>query len=219
MAIVKEGPGRESVLDPIERASEAIFGVLMVVSITGSLSVATAGRQEVGEMLLTAVGCNLAWGLTDAVMYLIAAVTTRNRHAALVRRVKQTPDAAVARRIIADELPDGFAAVSNEATLDAIRQDLAGVTVRRATLHRRDLAAAVGVFALVVLVTFPVVLPFLFLRDVRFAMRVSNGVALAILYGYGHALGRYSGGTPWKFGLIIMCLGVVLVAVIMALGG
>jgi VIT1/CCC1 family predicted Fe2+/Mn2+ transporter len=154
----------------------------MVVSITGSLSVATAGRQEVGEMLLTAVGCNLAWGLTDAVMYLIAAVTERNR-----------------------QLATG--------------KNLAGMLVPRATLHRRDLAAALGVFALVVLVTFPVVLPFLFLRDVRFAMRVSNGVALAILYGYGHTLGRYSGGTPWKFGLVIMCLGVVLVAIIMALGG
>ena len=68
MAMVKDRSDRQGVLDPIERASEAIFGVLMVLSITGSLSVATAGRQEVGAMMLTAVGCNLAWGLTDAVM-------------------------------------------------------------------------------------------------------------------------------------------------------
>ncbi len=74
-------------------------------------------------------------------------------------------------------------------------------------------------FALVVLVTFPVVLPFLFFREVQFAMRVSNGVALVILYGYGHMLGRYSGGKSWQSGLAIMLIGVALVGVIMALGG
>ena len=58
-------------LDPIERASEAIFGVLMAMTFTGSLNAATAAREEIGTMLLTAVGCNIAWGLTDAVMYLV----------------------------------------------------------------------------------------------------------------------------------------------------
>ena len=51
-----EKPMPERVLDPIERASEAIFGVLMAVSITGSLSVATAGRQEIRTLLITALG-------------------------------------------------------------------------------------------------------------------------------------------------------------------
>jgi hypothetical protein len=219
MTIVRERARHEPVLDPVERASEAIFGVLMVLSITGSLSVATAGRQEVGAMMLTAVGCNLAWGLTDAVMYLIGAVTMKNRQFALLRRVQKSPDASAARRVIAGGLPDGLAAVSSEDVLEAIRQNLVSVPASRAVLDRRDFSAALGVFALVVLVTFPVVLPFLFVHDVWIAMRVSNGIGLAILYGYGHTLGQYSGGTPWKFGLVIMLLGVVLVAVIMALGG
>ncbi len=77
-------PGRERVLDPIERASEAIFGVLMAMTFTGSLNAATAGREEIGTMLFTAIGCNIAWGLTDAVMYLVAAVVEKRRrgHAA-----------------------------------------------------------------------------------------------------------------------------------------
>jgi hypothetical protein len=46
------------VLDPIERASEAIFRVLMAVRIVGSLRVATAGRQEIRTMLLSALACS-----------------------------------------------------------------------------------------------------------------------------------------------------------------
>ncbi len=219
MAIVKEQRDREPVLDPIERASEAIFGVLMVLSITGSLSVATAGRQEVGEMMLTAIGCNLAWGLTDAVMYLIAAITSKNRQLVLLLRVKEAADPADARSVIADELPDGLAAVVTEDTLDAIRRNLLVTPPPRVTLNARDFLGALGVFALVVLVTFPVVLPFIFFRNAQFAMRLSNGVALAILFGYGYMLGRYSGARPWRYGVAVTTVGVVLVGIIMALGG
>ena len=58
-------------LDPVERASEVLFGLIMVLTCTGSLSVAGAGRAEVRTMLLGALGCNLAWGIIDAVFYLM----------------------------------------------------------------------------------------------------------------------------------------------------
>lgn len=50
------------VLDPIERVSEVIFGLLMAMTFIGALSVATAGREEIRTMMITALGCNLAWG-------------------------------------------------------------------------------------------------------------------------------------------------------------
>jgi hypothetical protein len=77
-------PGRERMLDPIERASEAIVGVLMAMTFTGSLSAATSGREEIRTMLVTALGCNVAWGLTDAVMYLVAAVVEKRRGVTLL---------------------------------------------------------------------------------------------------------------------------------------
>jgi VIT1/CCC1 family predicted Fe2+/Mn2+ transporter len=70
---------RTRVLDPIERVSEVIFGVLMAMSFIGSLSVATAGREEVRTVMVAALGCNLAWGLVDGIMYLVAALTERTR--------------------------------------------------------------------------------------------------------------------------------------------
>jgi VIT1/CCC1 family predicted Fe2+/Mn2+ transporter len=212
-------PDRARVLDPIERASEAIFGVLMAMTFTGSLNAATAGRGEIGTMLLTAIGCNIAWGVTDAVMYLVAAVVEKRRGVTLLRSVRQAGDVRAAHHMITAELPERLAGGAQEETLEAIRKTLVAVPEAKTTLAARDFKAALGVFGIVVLATFPVVIPFVFMRNVFAAMRVSNGLAVATLYAYGHLLGKYSGGKPWHYGVAIAAVGMTLVAVIMALGG
>ena len=214
-----ERADRAPVLDPIERASEAVFGVLMAMTFTGSLSAATAGREEIRTMMLTALGCNVAWGLTDAVMYIVGAVTEKQRRRALLGRLRASTDRAEARRLLADELPERLAGGLGGDALDAIRKALVEVPESAVRLTARDVRGALGVFGLVVVATFPVVLPFVFMRDAYAAMRWSNGLAIATLYAYGHVLGKYSGGRPWRYGLAIAATGMVLVAIIMALGG
>ena len=61
-------------LDPIDRISEVFFGLIMVLTSTGTLSVLTAGRVEVKTMIMGALGCNLAWGIIDAGMYLMGSL-------------------------------------------------------------------------------------------------------------------------------------------------
>ena len=67
------------VLDPIDRVSEVIFGVLMAMTFIGAMNVAEAGQGEVRKTLIAALGCNVAWGLTDGVMHLVALLTERTR--------------------------------------------------------------------------------------------------------------------------------------------
>jgi hypothetical protein len=74
------------VLDPVQRVSETIFGLLMAMTFIGSVNVATAGQQEVRTALVAALGCNLAWGLVDAVMYLVTTLTERTRRRTLLAR-------------------------------------------------------------------------------------------------------------------------------------
>ena len=62
-------------------------------------------------------------------------------------------------------------------------------------------------------------MPFLFMQDVAAAMRVSNAIAIALLFLTGYAFGRAAGRRPWVMGLSMVVLGVVLVALTMALGG
>jgi len=54
------------VLDPVSRATEILFGLIMVLTFTASLNVTEASRADVRLMLIAALGCNLAWGLIDA---------------------------------------------------------------------------------------------------------------------------------------------------------
>ncbi len=212
-------PGRAAVLDPIDRVSEVIFGVLMAVSFTGSISVATAGSAEVRTMIVAAFGCNLAWGLTDAVMYLVGVTTEGHRKAALLRRLQSMGDTPGARQLIADALPERLAAGATTEVLEGLRLRLIVLPPRRAVLGLREAGAALAIFALVVLATVPVALPFLLFHEVPTALRVSNLLALATLFVGGYALGKYAGGRPWSYGLVLTALGGGLMAAIIALGG
>jgi hypothetical protein len=65
-------------LRPIDRVSEVLFGLIMVLTFTGSLSIAEAGREDVRTMLIGALGCNLAWGIIDAAFYLMSALAEKS---------------------------------------------------------------------------------------------------------------------------------------------
>ncbi len=115
---------RTRVLDPIHRISEIAFGALMALTFTGTLSVATANHEEVRSMLYAALGCNLAWGLADAVIFLISTVTERHRGDTLLRRLQQTSDPRAGQQQIADVLPERLAAVATPEALETLRLSL-----------------------------------------------------------------------------------------------
>jgi VIT family len=217
----QEKEKRQRVLDPVSRISEIIFGVLMALSFTGSLNVATAGREEVRTMMLTALGCNLAWGLVDAVMYLVATLTGRARNLTLLGLVRGAKDLQEAYTAIAETLPGRMGDAMGTEGLEDMRKRLAALpeVPAHARLGKDDYAGAFGVFLLVVLSTFPVVIPFMFISEMALAMRVSNAVALVMLFIGGYQLGRYAGASAWRTGLAMAAVGGVLVSIIMALGG
>ncbi|BDG01939.1 VIT1/CCC1 transporter family protein [Anaeromyxobacter oryzae] len=208
-------------LDPDERFAEVLFGLIMVVTITGTISVTAGGREEVGTMLRGALGCNLAWGIADAVMYVLTTLIARGRGIVLLRAVRSAPDPRRAHAAIAGALPPVVAEVLTEADLETMRQRLAGAPPppARPWLGRDDVLAALAVCLLVFVATFPVVIPFFFVEEARTALRLSNAVAIVMLYALGHLAARQAGGRPWRFGLAMVLLGAVLVAGIVALGG
>src|SRR3954447_4544815 len=93
------------VLDPIDRVSEVLFGLIMVLTFTGSLSIAEAGRDNVRTMLIGALGCNLAWGIIDGVLYLMGSLAEKGRGLLAFRAVHNASDAKEAQRLIAEALP------------------------------------------------------------------------------------------------------------------
>lgn len=211
---------KKNLLDPVDRISEVLFGLIMAVTFVGSLSVATAGQAEVREALTAAIGCNLAWGLVDAVMYVVRTATERARGRALARAVLAS-DGERSRRLIRGALPDGLAALLRDADLDGLRERLAAAPpVQRPLLVARDFVEGVAVFAFVVLATFPVVAPFIIFDELALAMQTARIVTLVMLFVAGVAFGRVAGHRkPLHTGLAMAFFGALLIAAVMALGG
>jgi len=209
------------VLEPSDRISEVLFGLIMVLTFTGSLSVAEVGREDVRTMLVGALGCNLAWGIIDAVFYLMGSLAEKGRDLAIFRAVRATEDTREAQRLIAEALPPVIASVVRPPELDAMHQRLRQLPEPPgpARLSGTDLRGASGVFLLVFLSTFPVAVPFIVMQDSMAAMRASNAVAVAMLFAAGAAYGRVVGRSPWVLGTVMIALGAVLVALTIALGG
>jgi len=212
-------PGR--VLEPVERLSEILFGLIMALTITGAVSVATADRFAIRTMLFAALGCNIAWGIIDAGMYLMARLGERGRNVLAVRAVRETANREEAHRIIAKELPPLFAPAFQPAQLELIRERIDKIPASNLSyrLTRSDWQGALGVCAVVMLSTFPVVVPFIVISDTRVALRISNALAVILLFLCGFLFGRHAGLQPFTTGLVMIGVGIALVSIAVALGG
>lgn len=207
-------------LDPIERSSEVLFGLIMVLTFTGSFRAAGADHDSVHRMLFAALGCNLAWGIIDAVMYLISVLSQRGHNLVLLRDVRAA-DPDEGRQLLNEAMSDDLAAALTATEVEAVRQRFISLPEPSSSIRLRfsDYRAAFGVFLLVFLSTLPVVLPFLFVREVGLALRVSNAIAIVMLFLTGCAYGTYAGSRPLRNGLLMVLVGVAMVGLTIAFGG
>ena len=74
-------------------------------------------------------------------------------------------------------------------------------------------------FLLVFLSTLPVVMPFVLMTNITLALRLSNAIAIVMLFALGHAFGRIAGRPPLRAAFAMVAVGIVLVGITMALGG
>ena len=208
-------------LDPIERLSEILFGLIMALTFTGSIHAATSGREEVRTMLVGAIGCNIAWGLVDAVMFLMTDLIGRGRTTRTLLEIHSSQDDERANALVVDALPDEIAAHMQPGEVSSVRSWIMRLPdpTRRTRLSPGVWRAALGVFLLVTLSTFPMVVPFFFVSDHVLALRLSNAIALVSLFAIGYALARYAHLRPILMGLAMLGIGTVLVLLAIALGG
>lgn len=209
------------VLEPIDRITEILFGLIMVLTFTGSLSAATAGSSEIRTMLIAALGCNLAWALIDAVFYLLGCLSERAAVMRTFTAMRSATRPGELREAISHAAPPYIARVISDAELERMRDVFRQTSnvPERATLHREDWQGAFYVAILVFASTFPVVLPFLFFTEPLWALRLSNAIAVAMMFGLGVAFGRLSGRSPLLMGGGMVLVGGALVALALALGG
>jgi hypothetical protein len=212
--------GRQSgrVLEPTDRIIEVLCGLIMVLTFT--LTTPLANRSDVRSLLIAALGCNLAWGIVDAVMYLMTQLCDRRTGLRAFRALRETTESSAAHRLVTEALPPLLGAVLSPADTEAIRRRLNELPEPGGPqLPKKAWRGALGVFLLVFLSTLPVVIPFAIISNVQVATRISHIIALAMLFLTGYAFGRVVGYHPVLVGLGMVLLGGVLVLVAIVLGG
>jgi len=212
---------REPILDTVDRVCELCFGLFMALTFIGAVKAVSPGDDAGHKMFFAALGCNLAWGLADAVMYLVRTLADRGQRLKLATTVRQAGDPAIAVRALRDALPERLESLVEDADLERIRARLATVPTlpARANFVLDDFVGAIGIFLLVVLGTFPVAVPFLVVHDLTTALIASRVLTLVMLFIAGFALGRYTGAGAMKAGFAMIALGIVLTMAIIAIGG
>lgn len=214
-----EAGTRARVLDPIDRISEVLFGLIMALTFTGLIGSSLGDEKEVRSLLIGAVGCNIAWGMVDGLMFVLMGLIGRG-HGLRILRSAQSPDASAGRAAIRDSFDPIVSDQLSDDVVEALRRSLGDLEApSRPRLTSDDVRAGVGVALLVFLSTLPIVVPFVFMHDAWLALRFSNAIAVLMLFACGFRLGSYAGVRPWLTGGAVALLGVVIVPITIALGG
>jgi hypothetical protein len=208
-------------IDTEDRISEILFGLIMALTFTCTISITQSDKATVSDMLIAALGCNTAWGLVDAVLYVLMAKTVQERGFTILNFVRRSKNTGKALQFIADAMPPVIANVLQPDEMEKIRQRILQLPESTAPTKQKfqDYKIAIGIFFLVLLSTFPVAAPFIFIDDLQTALRISNVIAILMMFFCGWGLGKYAGRNRFFMGIIMSILGIVLVLVTIALGG
>jgi VIT1/CCC1 family predicted Fe2+/Mn2+ transporter len=211
-------------LDPASRLGEILFGLIMVltVTLTAGLTVAE-GRAGVRQLLLAAIGCNLAWGIIDAVMYIMNCLTERSGKVRLIEAVQRARDTHEALDVIQSEIEPDLQSLldpeEREAFSRSILNHVAKARITRPGVTKDDLYGALACFWLVFVSCLPAAIPFFIFSQPHFALRVSNFLLIALLFLVGQKWAQYAGSNRLATGSTMVVIGLMLVGVAILLGG
>lgn len=212
-------------LDPGSHMSEALFGLIMTLTFTlgADLVIQEQGREGARQMVISILGCNLAWGLIDGVLHVLGCAFERGRLDRIGCDVRAAPSPLGARELVAAELDELLVPLTDAQQRDslyaAIVQRVKTGSTAPQPVTRKDLLGGLESGLLVFACSLPAVLPFLLFDEPQFALRVSNTILLALLYYLGYRHARHTLAKPWIAGLVFLLVGLFLVAVAIALGG
>ena len=211
----------KGLLSPFDRISEILFGLIMALTFTCTINIFESGRTEVKDTLIAALGCNIAWGLVDAVMYILGVLSERGRNKTIVKFIRSTNQTESAREFISDALPPLLASVMSNEQLDEMRKSILSIPESsiKVRITKSDFKTAIGIFFLVFISTFPVVIPFLFITEAQLALRISNLVAIVFMFICGWLLATYGNYNKIVSSITIAIIGVLLVGLTIMLGG
>lgn len=219
-------------LDPIDRLSETIYTVLIALVFTLTYRIVMISddpgltlSSDYGFELSTAIlGAALAWGIIDGLMYALIEVFARSERQQLLQHIQAADTMDTAVEVIADELDFILEPITSQEQRQALYEDvhhhLREGKSQEVGLRRQDVVGAFGSVLVAILAVLPSVLPFFLLpRNAALAVRISNIVSFVVLFWAGYSWGKYTQTNPWRTGVLLVAVGLMMVLIALFLGG
>ncbi len=212
-------------LDPATSMAEILFGLIMTLTFTlgAGLIIQDEGREGARQLLIAVIGCNIAWGIIDAALYLAGELLDRGRLRRLGLSIRRVHERNEQIRLVATELDPLLGNVLSPADAQAlygrVADNVTSKPLGRVSVTKEDWLGAFVSFVLVVASCIPAALPFVFIDDAYIALRLSNAILLALMFLCGYRWARFTLGKPWLVGSAFLAAGFVLVVAAIALGG
>jgi hypothetical protein len=211
----------KGLLDIDDRISEILTGIILILSFTCTLGVIQTDTSSVIDMLTGGILSTVAWGLIDAVMYLFTTLIDKEHNLTLIRYVRKSKDQVKSRQAILDALPPVITGLMKPEEIERLREKILKLPEpeNKYRLKSDDYISAGWIFLLVFFATIPISIPFLVIKDLQSALRISNIVAILMMFFCGWALGKYVRRSPVLTGITTSLIGIGLVAIALLLGG
>src|SRR5262245_43117846 len=105
------------------------------------------GETSAQQLVLAILGCNLAWGIVDGVMYILGSLYERGQRARIIDGVRRAPDDRAALALIAKELDSRLEILSDEQRAQIYGWLLAKAkttTAQRVHIEKDDVYGAIA---------------------------------------------------------------------------
>lgn len=207
-----------SLLSPSDRHSEILFGLIMVLTIIGTVELATGSRIAI---ISAGIGACIAWGLVDGIIYVYSSLLERGRIALAAQEASTCTGEGCNLRKIKEELEGTIVDTLSERERHEVAQHIL-IRLKPVENHARatkeDILGGIAAGTLVFISGIPPLLPFLFLYDI-WALRLSRIIGFVMLFAIGYRWGGYVGRSRFQTGVIMLGVGIAITAVVIALGG
>ncbi len=221
-----------NLIDPIDGLSEGVFSIMMFLIFTLAFKIIwlrdaleqPITSQMMNELIISATGAALAWGIIDGMMYALTSYLAREERHRLLKDIQSADTEEEALELIADDMDYLLEPITEEGDRQVFYQNYLQILAKSKPqpIHvtKDDYAVVLGHVLVAVLAVIPSLLPLLVLRfNFDLALTVSILVSFIMLFLTGFGWGKYTGANPWRIGFLLLLVAASLVGIAMLLGG
>lgn len=220
-------------MDPEDAVIEMFFGLIMALDVSNILRLALIGQPDgtvMATLVVAVIGCNIAWGMADGLMNALSRHYDDIKQYKFVQMLKTSPSLEEASKRAMDAIRQDDDLIGgqtvDEAGLDVIGRELARCAMKEELVvpHLRREGAMIMIITIFlnVVAALPILGIYLLFTDyfgVNLATLFSNLAGIGLLFYAGYTIDRKIGNHRYYAGMLMAIMGLVLLAIIIALGG